>query len=245
MTDGREPVLPPLYTATRLDSSSDPPHLVLLRQAAEVQEGTLLWSAARGRLALALLLESEGSFEESAPVAIAAAVAIGDAIGALAPPVVAITNAWPDRVEVNGGLVGGVCLQSLEPEAAGRLILQVEVLISTATEYEPGERPDLTSLAEEGCGEITAVLLLESFSRHFLSCLHRWQEDGFAPLRLTWLARGPRPGVVIDVNIDDNTIRGRFKDLDSVGGLILDSDGVERRLSLVEALAAGPSWSLP
>ena len=68
-----------------------------------------------------------------APVALVAVVAMGDAIGALAPPVVAVTNAWPDRIEVNGALVGGAALHALP---GAQLLLEAEVLVSSAAEYE-------------------------------------------------------------------------------------------------------------
>jgi biotin-(acetyl-CoA carboxylase) ligase len=242
MSDRNDPVLPPLYSAIRLGAQLGSPRKALLHKAGNLPEGTLLWSDANGRLALALLLDSETGFEESAPVALVAVLAMGDAIGALAPPVVAVTNAWPDRIEVNGALVGGTALHVLP---GGRLLLETEVLVSSAGEYEPGEKPEFTSLHEEGCGEVTPVGLLESFARHFLSWLHRWQEDGFAPLRFHWLARGPRRGVLVTARMGNQRIEGKFKDVGSSGELILECGGGERRLSLAEGLAAGPTWSLP
>ena len=242
MSDRNDPVLPPLYSAIRLDAQLVSPRNAFLRKAGSLPEGTLLWSDANGRLALALLLDSETSFEESAPVGLVAVVAMGDAIGALAPPVVAVTNSWPDRIEVNGALVGGTALHAL---SGARLLLEAEVLISSAGEYEPGEKPEFTSLHEEGCVDITAVRLLESFARHFLSWLHRWQHDGFGPLRFHWLARGPRRGTSITASVGGRCIEGSFQDVGPSGELILQHGGAERQLYLAEALAAGPTWNLP
>src|SRR5436190_24278785 len=145
MSDRNDPVLPPLYTAIRLSAQLGSPRAALLHKAGNLPEGTLLWSDANGRLAPPLLLDSETSFQECAPVALVAVVALGDAIGALAPPVVAVTNAWPDRIEVNGALVGGAALHALP---GARLLLEGEVLGSSAAEYEPGEKPKFTSLHE-------------------------------------------------------------------------------------------------
>ena len=247
MVDRQEPALPPIYRAARVEPTAGSPRAVLVRQTAESPEGTLFWSDAQGRLQLALLLVPEGPFDESAPVAIAAVIALGDAIGALAPPIVGVTNTWPDRIEVNGGLVGGVTLDRVGPDLAvpERLVLGVEIAVASDPGHEPGHRPELTSLSEEGCGEITPVLLLESFARHFLAWLHRWEEDGFVPLRSAWRVRGPRPGTPVVVAIGGKAIPGRFRDLGAAGELILDHDGMEHGLSLAEALAAGPSWSLP
>jgi biotin-(acetyl-CoA carboxylase) ligase len=107
---------------------------------------------------------------------------------------------------------------------------------------EPGRRPDLTSLVQEGCVEITAVRLLESFARHFLAWLHRWQEDGFAPVRAAWGARGPEPGARLAR--ESGSIHGVFRRIGAEGELVIERDGAEIRLPLAAALAAGPSWSL-
>ncbi len=246
MVDPQEPVLPPIYVAARVDSAAGSPKASLLRRAADSPEGTLFWSDARGRLALALLLVPDGPFDESAPVAIAAVVALGDAIGALAPPIVGVTNTWPDRIEVNGALVGGVTLDPVgsDPMAPERLILGVEIAVVSDPDLEPGQTPELTSLTEEGCGEITPVLLLESFARHFLAWLHRWEEDGFAPVRSAWLVRGPRPGAPVTA-VGGTAIEGRFRELGPTGELVIEREGTEHRLSLAQGLASGPTWSLP
>jgi BirA family transcriptional regulator, biotin operon repressor / biotin---[acetyl-CoA-carboxylase] ligase len=236
--DRPEPVLPPVYRAARSAS----PREDLLQAARDAPEGTLLWSDDSGRLRLALLLDSEGGFEDSAPVALVAAVALGDAIGSLAPPVVAVTHRWPDAIEVNGGLAGGLTLDPAGSSPAfHRFVLGIEVALDATTGEEPGRRPDLTSLAQEGCGEITSVMLLDSFTRHFLSWLHRWQEDGFGPVRAAWSARGPRPGARLALH---GVVTGGFHQMGAEGELILQRDGAEVRHPLAKALAAGASWSL-
>ncbi len=246
MSERQDPMLPPVYRAARAETTGEGPRMALRRRAADAPEGTLLWSEARGRLALALLLVPDGSLEASAPVAIAAALALGDAIGALAPPIVAVTNAWPDRIEVNGALAGGVSLDAVgdDPDAPERLILGLEVAVLSGPGREPGEAPEMTSLLDEGCGEIEPVRLLESVSRHFLAWLHRWEEDGFKPLRSAWLARAPRPGAPVSAALGSGRVDGRFRELGPTGDLVLDIEGSERRLSLARALAAGPTWSL-
>lgn len=245
MSHRQEPSLPTVFRATR-SGASGTPGMALLRQAGSAPEGTLIWSDAGGRLSLALLLDPDGDWRQSAPVALVAIVALGDAIGALAPPTVAVTNAWPDRLEANGGLVGGVALDPVGPDPAmpARLILRLEAAVAAPPGVEPGHRPEVTSLAEEGCEEITPVRLLESFSRHFLSWLHRWQEDGFDPVRAGWRARGPRPGATVSVETSAVAARGSFRELGNEGELVLQRVQSELRLPLHEALAGGPSWRL-
>jgi BirA family biotin operon repressor/biotin-[acetyl-CoA-carboxylase] ligase len=247
MQDRQEPSLPSIYRPIRAGGGPRGPATTLLRQAGRAPEGALCWSDAGGRLSLALLLDPDGDWSQSAPVALAAIVALGDAIGALAPPTVAVSNSWPDRLEANGGLVAGIALDGVGADAAApsRLILRLEAVVHAPAGPEPGHRPDLTSLAEEGCEEITPVALLESFARHFLSWLHRWQEDGFGPVRASWRARGPRIGAPLLLELRGVGVTGRFRDLGPGGELILEADGAERRIALDEALASGPSWAFP
>ena len=58
-----------------------------------------------------------------------------------------------------------------------------------------------TTLAEEGCGDIQTVDLLEAFARHFLAWIHRWQEDGVGPVQQAWLARATGLGKPIEVEV--------------------------------------------
>jgi biotin-(acetyl-CoA carboxylase) ligase len=98
---------------------------------------------------------------------------------------------------------------------------------------EPGVKPHITTLAEEGFASVTVDRLVESFARHFMVALDAWQESGFAALAREYLPRLDR----------ENGLR---RDIDEAGDLLLrraGSDAVERH-SLTEALGA-PSWLDP
>ena len=51
----------------------------------------------------------------------------------------------------------------------------------------PGEIPDVTALYDEGCAEVSATQLVESWSRHTLTWLNRWQDEGNAPIHAEWM----------------------------------------------------------
>ena len=66
----------------------------------------------------AIVLAPEQPLEPSMPIVLIALLGLADGLGSLVPPVVAVTFGWPDRIEVNGGAVGGVRFACAATEAA-------------------------------------------------------------------------------------------------------------------------------
>ena len=64
---------------------------------------------------------------------------------------------------------------------------------------------------------------LESFARHFLTWVSRWTNDGFAPVRESWLARAAHLGKEIEVRLPNETVGGIFAELGPNGELLLDT----------------------
>ena len=99
------------------------------------------------------------------------------------------------------------------------------------TSVAPGETPDVTALYDEGCAEVSPVQLVESWSRHMLTWLNRWQEDGNAPLHGEWM------GLLRGVGEPCDT--GVFLGTDERFGMLI-RDGAETHLRpLTELLENG------
>jgi BirA family transcriptional regulator, biotin operon repressor / biotin---[acetyl-CoA-carboxylase] ligase len=109
---------------------------------------------------------------------------------------------------------------------------------------EPGHDPGRTTLQGEGCGDVAVITLLESFSRHFLHWVHRWQEDGFRPLRDAYLSRATGFGTPMALALDGERYEGAFMGLTDTGGLLLVHGGATRSVALSRALRA-PTWTHP
>jgi biotin-(acetyl-CoA carboxylase) ligase len=163
--------------------------------------------------------------------------------------VVAVTFGWPDRIEVNGGVVGGVRL-AIAPTPTPSAVPQwmvvgfgVAVRGPWADDGEPGDDLYRTTLAEEGCGDIQTVDLLEAFGRHFLAWINRWQEDGVGPVRQAWMARATGLGKPIVIDALGQKRSGTFSGLTDSGAIRLVKDGATQTISLDEAMQL-PSWSV-
>lgn len=205
------------------------------RRAAREGAGAGLLAFADGRrdaLDAAVVCEPETALARAWPAALAAALAMADALGAEGPPNLPVTFAWPDRILVNGALVGGVRAAAPEgaaPEAAPPwLLLGVGVRLRHPAGWgEPGLRPDRTALAEEGFEAPDPAALAEGFARHLLFWLDRWVEGGTEPIARHWLARrAPEDGGAA---------------LDPATGDLVAPGGARR--ALAEALRR-PSWRL-
>jgi BirA family biotin operon repressor/biotin-[acetyl-CoA-carboxylase] ligase len=64
-------------------------------------------------------------------------------------------------------------------------------------------------------------------------------EDGFAPIREAWLARAAFLGETIEVRLPNETLNGRFVDLDASGALLLDTAAGRRIVTAGDVHLAG------
>jgi len=240
------PPRPPHYPLSACRPPAAPlDHAVALARET-VTDGLLAWSERSDRLQCALVLEPDAPLADSLLVVYVAMLALADALGALAPPMVTVSFGWPNRIEVNGGIVGVVELRAApvdHPEAVPPwLIAAIDIAI--ARDAEDVAREDdvaQTSLREEGCGDAGAEALLEAFARHLLPWMREWQEDGFAPIREAWLGRAVFLAEGRPVVLPDGTEGGLFRGIDDRGGLLQERQGEVRAVPLEQALAASAS----
>ena len=238
------PVMPPLFRALAVTPDVDPFERGLHAAAEGAEAGTVLWSIGQERCQAAVVLAPEHSLEDSLPIVLVTMLGLGDALGALLPPVVALTFGWPDRIEVNGGVVGGVRMASARTEKPGDvpdwIVVGYGLAVQSRADGESGS--GRTTLADEGC-EIACIDLVEHFARHFLSWINRWQEDGVAPVRQAWLSRAAGLSSSIEVATGAQKKQGIFTGLTDTGSIRLMRNGITQTVSLEEAMKA-PSWTL-
>ena len=104
-------------------------------------------------------------------------------MGANATPEIAVRLDWDGTIRVNDAVCGRLSVNAATnaDETPDWLIIDLEVSLRNHSE-SPGATPDVTTLYEEGCGDISATQLLEGWSRHTLVWINRWSDDGAAPI---------------------------------------------------------------
>jgi BirA family transcriptional regulator, biotin operon repressor / biotin---[acetyl-CoA-carboxylase] ligase len=187
------------------------------------------WVSEPGNLYATLLLTDPAPPERAAQLSFVAALAVHDAITALAPvlgPQLAFK--WPNDVLAAGAKLAGILI-----EAEGTRPLIVAVGIGINCRHHPdGTDYGATDLATMGAA-VTAEALFEALSLAMVTRLREW-EAGFASIRAAWLRRAGGPGGELKVRLGARDLAGRFETLDEAGRLMLRlPDGS------LEAIASG------
>jgi BirA family transcriptional regulator, biotin operon repressor / biotin---[acetyl-CoA-carboxylase] ligase len=236
----RQPEFPPLIAGHHVGDAD--PFLAASNAAASGKAGAgdLFWSEVEHQLRAAIVLEPEAREADVEGIHLATMVAIGDCIGALAPPEVGIFYRWPDKICANGAVVG-VARFSESPTERGAapswLVSGIDVNIRAEREVaDPGATPDVTTLWDEGCGEITLLPLLESFARHLNAWIHTFETDGVRSVHEAWMARAEGRDRTVSLTLGGVPKTGTFLGLDEKGSLVLRTEGGTELLALKDAL---------
>ncbi len=214
------PSFPPLLRGVTVPAGADPVAAAVTAMAEGGDPGQVFYAETDDTLRAAVTLAPEEPVERAARAGFAVMLGLSDALGALAPPEVAVQFDWPGGIRVNGAACGAVRLVG-PPTAPGAvpdwLVAGIEIAVAAAPgAADPGHAPDRTTLHDEGCAEITVPALIESWSRHMLVWIHRYLSDGFAPLQDGWTGRWAAAGTAVA-----HPAAGTAVGLDEDGGLIL------------------------
>ncbi len=236
----QSPRLPPPYRLLTLapDAESGPQARRLAREGAD--DGTLIWVPRDEALDFALILRPQDAVERAVLVMYVGMLGMTEALGIVMPPMTEVTYTWPNQIDANYARVGAIEID-LPAEIVPRsvpdwLILSAKVAVGPLPPETWERNSGVTSLRDEGLGDMTPSDLLETFARHFLSWTYRWQDDGFDPVRSMWLIHAPSVGKEIDIDVGGARLRGVFSAIDDDGAMVLDSDGTTRRVDLRDAL---------
>tara|TARA_Y100001973_G_scaffold89961_1_gene136899 strand:+ start:217 stop:921 length:705 start_codon:yes stop_codon:yes gene_type:complete len=227
----QSPQFPPLLTGEVVPRHTDPFDKAVSRAIAGVDSGTIFYSQGEDTLRAALVLAPETPLEEAIQAVYVAQIGLAESLGALAPPEVPVHFQWPDRIKVNGAVCGGVRFAAdvSDPKAYPNwLVIGIHVPF-TMTGNEPGETPDETCLREEGCVDLTPMVLLESWSKHTLLWLTYFLDSGFERVHADWRPRCDTLGMQINY-----PRQGLFVGLDDKGRMLLREDVMTETVSLIE-----------
>jgi len=235
-----KPSFPPLLTGHELDSAIAPAEWAVGGvKKGRLSAGDLGWSASRDDLRFALVLEPETPRPRCPEILYAAMVAVGDAIGALGPPEISVRYRWPSVILVNDAEAGYADLQIAEAETAGVpdwMVFALDLRIRPRTgDAEPGRDVRRTTLWDEGCSGVGRTALLESVSRHVVSLIHSWSEDGFKPVHEQWSGRLSETDAIADRALPDNQ-SASLLGLDESGDAIIRHGEETDSLATMDAL---------
>ncbi|WP_255471094.1 biotin--[acetyl-CoA-carboxylase] ligase [Paracoccus sp. M683] len=184
------------------------------------------WSGGEGNFAATLVLRPQGGAAQAARLSFVAALALDQALTAVAGPYARIAIKWPNDVLLNGGKVAGILLESLG-SGGGVDVLAIGMGVNLAVAPDPASlEPDamapVSLLAETG-HVVTQDEFLDLLAPAFAEWQARLRDYGFDPIRTAWLARAARLGETITARTGSDSLTGRFDGIDETGALILQT----------------------
>lgn len=241
----RDPEFPPALNGIAVDAAVSP-----LKHACEgaadgsCGAGDVLWSRRADAASAAVVLEPEVPLVRALQMVPVMAVAAVEALGVIGPPHLGLGLRWPGRVLVNGAEAGRVFAAVADPvgEEAAPDWLVVGFSLALAwpvSVADPGTMEGRTVLYEEGCGELDRTEVIEAVSRHFLSAVDGWEQEGFGVAHRAWMAKAADMNDTMTIEINENALEGTMIGLDEDGGLLLRRGGETRLVTLAEAIEAG------
>ena len=160
-------------------------------------------------------------------------VGLQNALGALAPPEVAVHLNWDGGIRVNGAACGQFRVAASQGDPA---VLPDWLVVGFSLPLVPpnedmGTTPNETALYAEGCADVTPLALLEAWARHTLNWITRWEDRGNRVLHAEWR------GLVHGIGEESET--GTFVGVDEdFGKLVRDGTGTTHLIPLTELLEA-------
>jgi BirA family transcriptional regulator, biotin operon repressor / biotin---[acetyl-CoA-carboxylase] ligase len=206
-------------------------------QTAGRGRGGSMFVSPPGNLYVSAILRPPCPAASAAQLGFAAALAVGQAIGARLPPGRELRYKWPNDVLVDGGKVSGILLESSAAQDGALAWLVAGIGVNVA-DHPAGTAWPATSLAALGAAPVGLEDLLRSIVAAFQAEVARWLGQGFRPLREAWLARAYGLGGAVRVRLPRESFSGRFLDLDADGVLLVETAAGPRRISAGEIFPA-------
>lgn len=229
-----EPDFPPLFTGQRVEGAADPFNKARAMAAVGCDAGLIVYNVSNNWLRAAVVLAPEVPLAQAVAMIPACGVGFQNALGALAPPEVAVHLGWAGTLYVNGAACGRLRAAAATEDLAAEpnwLIVGFELPLWPESD-QPGQTPDKTALYAEGCADVDPIALLESWAKHTLIHINTWADGGTKALHKEWKGLAKDMGEEVQVLGRSGTYLGVDEDF----GMLLRDGEQTHLLSLTDLL---------
>ncbi|TLP59393.1 DUF4444 domain-containing protein [Parasedimentitalea maritima] len=225
---------PPLLHGHQVSGVEDPFDTACKKAIIGCDAGLVTFNLAPDILRAAMVFAPEVPLRKAMAMMPTCGVGFQNALGALAPPEVAVHLEWQGAIRINGARCGRLqaAASCSDPEVTPDwLVIGLELPLWPASE-DTGNSPDETALYAEGCADVEAPALLESWARHSLHWITRWEDDNGKALHAEWrsLAHGMGEDTV------QNALSGSFLGIDEDFGMLLRAEDTTHMIPLTSLL---------
>ncbi len=226
---------PPAMSGTEV--GGDPFDGAVMQAIRGCDAGLICYRRAADRMGAALVFAPEVPLSQAMAMLPLCGVGFQNALGALAPPEVAVHLTWAGGIRINGADCGRfrACAATQDPHAVPDwLVIGFDLPLLLAA--VPGDVPERTALYEEGCADVDPGQLVESWARHTLNWIARWEDEGAKPLHAEW--RGLAHGM--GETTRQNGRSGTFMGVDETFGMLLRDGDTTHLIPLTTLLEDAP-----
>lgn len=224
--------------ARRAPALAGPEWVLALRQTAGRGRRGREWRDPPGNFAATLILRPAGGPAAAALYSFVAALALHDALAAVAGPAVPLAIKWPNDVLLNGGKVAGILLESTGAGTGALSHLAVGIGVNLRHAPAPEVLEPGAMLPVSLCGETGVEVTAEDFLAYLGPAFARFQAQyetfGFAPIRTAWLARAARLGQTVTARTRAEVSVGTFETIDETGALVLKTAQGRRAIAAAD-----------
>ncbi|MCG3266565.1 biotin/lipoate--protein ligase family protein [Yoonia sp. I 8.24] len=200
-------LLPPLFHGV---ATVEQPSAVAERMArAGCDAGTLVYNLSGAELQAAIIFAPEVPLAQAMAMLPVCGIGFQNALGALAPPEVAVNLKWDGRLMVNGASCGALtaAASTNTPDALPDwLIISLSLPLWSANAV-PGDTPDVTALYDEGCSDIAPADLVAAWARHTLIWVNQWSADGARAIHSAFAGLWHKDGADLGLDPDLGLLR--------------------------------------
>jgi biotin-(acetyl-CoA carboxylase) ligase len=213
------PSFPPLFIGQAVTGQIDPFEKAQAEALKGCDAGLVVYNLAADVLRGAIVFAPDVPLADAMAMLPLCGVGFQNALGALAPPEVAVHLDWDGGIRVNGALCGMMYIAASDhdPKAVPDWLIVGLTLHILPESDDPGHMPDRTALYAEGCADVDAAVLMEAWVKHTLVGINGWSNDGITGLHRDW--RGLAHGIGDAVDIAGKA--GTFLGVDEQFGMLI------------------------
>lgn len=180
------------------------------------------WESPPGNLFVSIAAQPSRPASEYAQLSFLTALCVAETVEAYLPREAVVSLKWPNDVLISGRKTGGILLEGEADPGGGAP--WVIVGIGVNLDHHPTDTPyPATCLRAEGAQDMDIEALLESLVARFAAWYAQWGQQGFEPVRAAWLEKAHNLGGALVARLSDESVEGRFVDLDVSGELVLET----------------------
>jgi BirA family biotin operon repressor/biotin-[acetyl-CoA-carboxylase] ligase len=190
------------------------------------------WASPHGNLHASVLLCDLVEPKRACELCFVTAVAMVDAVSALAPKAAErLALKWPNDLLVGGAKLAGILVEASHRGGAYWVVVGCGVNVAHHPVDTPYPAMHLGMSDPSACASDLFRRLSDSFALR----LAEWDlGKGFASIRAAWLARAAGVGQRVIIRLPSGEVQGSFVALEEDGSLLLEEDDGARR-----AISAG------